>query len=231
MCEWMNSPQLVLGAFPEWFARREPDWPAQTVLAGFPLYDEADVVEPSPEVRSFVESPVPFVAFTPGSANVHGHEFFDVAINACARIGVRAMLLTRFPEQLPSRLPDHARHFDFVPFGWLLPRAAAVVHHGGIGSTAQGLAAGIPQLLMPLGFDQFDNAARLVRMNAGDWLTPRRFTAPRVARALKRLLNDATIHQACRDAAEKSRQHRATDVMCDALERLHAESQFVMIRG
>ncbi len=221
--EWAHSPQLVLAAFPDWFAPRQPDWPRQTVLTGFPLYDEADVVTPSPEVQRFVDSPEPFVAFTPGSANVHGREFFEAAIDACSRLGVRAMLLTRFPEQLPPRMPAHASHFDFVPFRWLLPHAEAVVHHGGIGSTSQGLAAGIPQLLMPLAFDQFDNAVRLRKMNVGDWLGSRHFTGPRVAAALRSLLDSAEVTQACREAAARSQEQHGFDMMVDALERLHAD--------
>jgi UDP:flavonoid glycosyltransferase YjiC (YdhE family) len=224
MHEWWNSPQLVIAAFPEWFAPRQPDWPKQTVLSGFPLYDEADVVEPSPEVRAFVEHGPGPIAFTPGSANVHGREFFEAAIDATARLGRRAILLTRFPQQLPTSLPEHVRHFEFVPFGWLLPRIGAAVHHGGVGSTAQGLAAGRPQLLMPLGFDQFDNAARVKKMGVGDWLLPRQFTGARVAERLGRLLESAEVAQACKRVAELSRQQRATDVMSDVLERLFAES-------
>ena len=63
------------------------------------------------------------------------------------------MLLTRFSEPIPQNLPDGVRHFEFVPFSWLPPRAAAIVHHGGIGTMSQGLAAGIPQLIMPMNFD------------------------------------------------------------------------------
>ena len=69
-------------------------------------------------------------------------------------------LLTRYPEQLPPALPASVRHERYVPFSAILPRCAAIVHHGGIGTCAQALAAGIPQLVSPFGFDQPDNAVR-----------------------------------------------------------------------
>jgi UDP:flavonoid glycosyltransferase YjiC (YdhE family) len=223
--DWWNSPQLVLGAFPEWFAPPQPDRPPQTVLTGFPLYDEGDLGEPSDEVREFIAAGGPPIAFTPGSANVHGREFFAVAVEACHRLGRRGVLLTRFPDQLPANLPNTVRHFDFVPFGWLLPRSAAVVHHGGIGSTAQGLAAGVPQLLMPLGFDQFDNAARIERLGCGDWLPLRRFTAANVTAVLARLLESPSVAEACRRTASLSRGQRALTAMCEAIERLGSATQ------
>ncbi|HWA97364.1 MAG TPA: nucleotide disphospho-sugar-binding domain-containing protein, partial [Pirellulales bacterium] len=188
---------------------------------GFPLYDEGDLIEPDADLLAFVESDSPPIAFTPGSANVHGRAFFETAIEACRLLGRRALLLTRFPEQLPP-LPEHARHFEFVPFGWLLPRTAAVVHHGGVGSTSQGFAGGVPQLLMPLGFDQFDNAKRVVRLGAGDYLTPAKFTATSVARVLQRLIESPDVAASCHALAERSRQQNALATMCEAIERLGA---------
>jgi rhamnosyltransferase subunit B len=73
----------------------------------------------------------------------------------------------------------------------------AFVHHGGIGTLSQGLAAGVPQLIMPMGHDQPDNARRLVRLGAGDVLPPKRFTPERVAEKLRHLIRDAEIAAAC----------------------------------
>ena len=78
------------------------------------------------------------------------------------------MFLTQYPEQLPARLPNGVRHFNYIPFSTVLPRAAAFVHHGGIGTTAQALAAGVPQLVVPLAHDQPDNAVRIRHLGVGD---------------------------------------------------------------
>jgi UDP:flavonoid glycosyltransferase YjiC (YdhE family) len=194
--EWMHSPLAVLGMFPDWFAPLQPDWPPGTRLTGFPLYSEEGVVEPAPADAAWVEAERPIV-FTPGSANVFGHAFFAAAADACRRLGRPGLLLTRFPEQVPTALPPGVRHRDFLPFRWLLRRAAALVHHGGIGSTSQALAAGIPQLIMPLAFDQFDNAARAARLGVGTAIVPRRFTGPAVAQILDAMLADAGLRERC----------------------------------
>jgi rhamnosyltransferase subunit B len=218
--QWWNSPQRVLGFFPDWYRPPQPDWPSQLRLTGFPLYDERGVTEPSEEVRQFLEAGERPIVFTPGSANVHGHKFFAAAVDACQRLGRRGVLLTRFPEQLPADLPASVRHFDFVPFGWILPRAAAVVHHGGIGSTAQGLVAGIPQLVMPMGFDQFDNAYQLRRLGVGDAVKPAAFRGPAVAATLRTLLDSPTVATRCREAAARFTDIEPLAQACDWIEEL-----------
>lgn len=199
--DWFHSPLRVLGMFPDWFAPQQPDWPPRTSLVGFPLYSEEGATAPPDAVAEFLAAGPPPVVFTPGSANVFGHRFFAAAADACRRIGRRGLLLTRFAAQVPHDLPADVRHVDFAPFRWLLPRAAAVVHHGGIGSLSQGLAAGIPQLLMPQGFDQFDNRDRAVRLGVAGSLSERRFTGPAVAAELDRLCGDGHVAARCRDVA------------------------------
>ncbi|MBL8825655.1 MAG: glycosyltransferase, partial [Planctomycetaceae bacterium] len=196
--DWWHSPLKVLAMFPQWFAAKQPDWPEQTELTGFPLYSEDDVHEPAPELVEFVESGSRPLVFTPGSANVFGHEFFQAAVEACQKLGRRGVLLTRFPEQLPRALPDNVRHFGFVPFRWLLPRADLLVHHGGIGSLSQALAAGVPQVIMPLGFDQFDNIARVEELGVGTGLPPKRFRGERLAQVIRSLLDDRSVAARCR---------------------------------
>lgn len=201
--EWMHSPLAVLGMFPEWFAPPQPDWPPRTRLVGFPLYSEEGVSPMDPRVAEFLAAGPPPVAFTPGSAHRFGHGFFREAAAACGRLGIRGLLLTRFPEQIPANLPAGVMHAAFVPFRRLLPRCALLVHHGGIGSTSQPLLAGIPQIAMPMGFDQFDNAARVERLGVGAMLRPRTFTAARLAPLLARLLADAGMHARCRDVSQR----------------------------
>ena len=185
---WWHSPQQVIGLFPDWFAAPQPDWPEHTTLTGFPLFD-ADTGGSSPsELEPFLDSGAPPIVFLPGSANRQAGPFFSAAVEACQRLRRRGVLLTPYTEQLPRTLPDGVPHFDYIPLGRLLPRAAAVVHHGGIGTAAQGLAAGVPQLVMPMTFDQPDNASRLRRLGVAQTVWPRAFRGPTVAAALGQLL-------------------------------------------
>jgi UDP:flavonoid glycosyltransferase YjiC (YdhE family) len=195
--EWCHSPQRVIGLFPAWYAQPQADWPPQAVVTGFPLFDEKDVAGLTPELELFLERGSPPIVFTPGSANLYGHKFFDAGIRACTLLNRRGILLTRHSEQIPKNLPAGVIHAPYAPFSQLLPRSAALVHHGGIGTTAQGLHAGIPQLIMPMSFDQPDNADRVQRLGAGDWLSPRKFTAKNVAAKLARLLESTAVKDAC----------------------------------
>jgi rhamnosyltransferase subunit B len=216
--DWMHSPLRIVALFPEWFAPRQPDWPAQTRLTGFPLYSEEGVVEPAADVVRFVEAGLPPLVFTPGSANVFGGDFFAAAAEACQRLGHRGLLLTRFAEQVPNALPAGVRHVDFVPFRWLLKRSALLVHHGGIGSMSQALAAGVPQVIMPMGFDQFDNAARVERLGVGRSLPPKRFRGAALADMIHGLLSDAAVAGRCRDVAARLADADGLALACDEIE-------------
>jgi len=220
--EWCFSPQLVLGLFPEWFAPTQPDWPRQVALTGFPLWDQPIAEGLPSEVDQFLRGGEPPIVFTPGSAMAFGHDFFQAAVDACVLLDRRGILLTKYPEQIPANLPPSIRHFDFIPFSQLLPRAAAVVHHGGIGSCAQGLAAGLPQLLMPMAYDQPDNAARLKSLGVAEALPPKKFRGPAVARALDRLLTHENTHQRCHHWAQQCNAPAALSQTCELLEGLRA---------
>jgi rhamnosyltransferase subunit B len=211
---WM-SPLRVLALFPDWYAPKQPDWPPQTIVTRFPLYDEGDRMPLDPEVEAFLAAGEPPLLFTPGSANVQAARFFRVAVEACARLNRRGLFVTPHAAQVPPQVPASILHVPSAPFSRVFPRCAAVVHHGGIGTVAQGLAAGIPQLVMPMSHDQPDNGSRLRRMGAGDYLYPRAFRAAAVAGRLERLLTSAEVARACgryRDLV--AQQMSTTDVAC-----------------
>ncbi len=200
---WWHSPDCVVCLFPEWYGPPQPDWPPNVHLTEFPLWDEDALTKPQPEVEEFLRTGSAPVVFTPGSANRQAAVFFRAAVDACRRLGRRGVLLSRFPEQIPPHLPGTMRHFEYVPFSRVLPGAAAIVHHGGIGTSAHGLRAGIPQLITPLAHDQPDNAARLKQLGVGDWLRPSAVNGPTVAAALHRLLDSADVTRRCQETAQR----------------------------
>ncbi len=202
---WWHSPWCVACLFPEWFATVQPDWPDNLIQTSFPLWDEA-TDEPLPvPLAAFLSAGDAPIAFTPGSANVFGREFFAAACAACDRLGRRGLLLTRFAEHLPAQLPRSVLHVPYAPFSQLLPRCAALVHHGGIGSMSQAMAAGIPQLIVALAHDQFDNASRVQQLGIGDLVPHRRLTGQRLAATLTRLWNSTATSQECRQVAARWR--------------------------
>jgi len=136
----------------------------------------------------FCEEGSPPIAFTLGTGMTHAADFFRTAVAACDALGARGLLLTKYPHVIPTRLPPRVRHCTFAPFRQLLPLCGAVVHHGGVGTTAAALEAGCPQLILPLAWDQPDNAARVAALGAGLALGSRRRSSGHLSRALARLL-------------------------------------------
>ncbi|QDT63003.1 glycosyltransferase [Calycomorphotria hydatis] len=214
---WWHSPDQVLCLFPEWFGPTQPDWPQPLAHAGFPLWDSDSEQQPLREFVQFIdEHPRPLV-FTPGSANQHAEKFFRTAIETCRLMDSPGILLTRYPEQLPPELPPFVKHFKYLPLERVLPHASALIHHGGIGTTAQALKAGIPQVIMPLAHDQFDNAARLKKLGVGDSLSPTFFSAPRLTRVVQRLLTSEQSRAACKALAEKVREGDCFEKACEVI--------------
>lgn len=221
--EWIHSPQLVLGLFPEWYASPQPDWPANTHLTGFPLFDQTEGASLSPELDQFLDQGGPPLVFTPGTAMVFARHFMAVSAAVCRSLGRRGLLVTRFAEQVPTDLPPGVLHVQYAPFSALLKRAAALVHHGGIGTASQALAAGVPQLVVPANFDQPDNAARLRKLGVAESIRDSAYTVQSAGAALSRLLSSAPVERACSTWARRIRE--ASDPMSQTCQ--HIESLLV----
>jgi UDP:flavonoid glycosyltransferase YjiC (YdhE family) len=215
MRDWWMSPDRILALFPEWLAPRHGDFPAQTVFSRFPLYDGDEPL--AAEVEEYLAEGPPPLLFTPGSANMWGRDFFAAAAGACERLAMRGIFITPFRKQIELSLGKTIRHFDRAPFSKVFPRCAAVVHHGGIGTCAQGFAAGVPQLVMPMAHDQPDNAQRLKRLGVGDYLLPGRFRADAVSAKLESLLSSETTRKACAEVKSRTAMQMPPEKVADLL--------------
>ena len=216
--EGSHSPSLVLALFSRQLADPQPDWPPNSVATGFPFYDRGEL---TPELQQFLaEGPAP-VVFTLGSSAVGAAgSFYVQSLAAVMRVGCRAVFLTgSHPQGLPEELPAGVITAAYAPHGAIFPRAAAIVHQGGIGTTAQAMRSGRPALVMPFAHDQFDNAERARRRGAAEVVYRSRYNSRRVARALRRLLQEPSY---ARSAAELSQQVKAeagADSAASAIER------------
>jgi len=219
MHRWIHSPQLVIGFFPDWYARPQSDWPPNTHLVGFPLWDSGNTALP-PDARAFLDAGEPPVIFTPGSAGATLHRYFHESVEAARALGRRTMLVTNFPDQVPSNLPHHVKTFGYLPFSDLLPHAAMLVYHGGIGTLAQTIKAGIPHLVVPNGHDQFDNGWRIEQLGLGRSIPQTRYRADRVAEAIRATLGDADGRARRRDYASRMDSEAAVTRACALIEGL-----------
>lgn len=218
--DWMHAPRGIVALFPDWFGARQPDWHDDWYNTGFPLFDTPGEQPSDPELDAWIAEGEPPIVATPGTANQFAERFFRAVIDAAERLNRRALLLTGFERHLPTPLPGHVRYRSFLPLSQWLPKAAAIVHHGGIGTSAQGLAAGIPHLVMPMAYDQPDHAARLRRLGVGHWVMPHHFSGKRVARRLQYLLEHQSVAERCRHWMKQIQRQDAIVETCDLLERM-----------
>jgi UDP:flavonoid glycosyltransferase YjiC (YdhE family) len=222
---WVHSPQCVIGFFPEWFAAPQPDWPPHTHLVGFPLWDGGDNQMPLPaEAEEFLSAGEPPLIFTPGSAGSTMQRFFLESVAAAHELGRRAMLVTNYPAQLPRALPRGVKAFGYLPFSVVLPRAALLIYHGGIGTLAQAIKAGIPHLVVPNGHDQFDNGWRIEQLGLGGSLPQRRYRAGRVKEKINTVLSDGALQRHAREYAARIDSAGALMRACELIEGLAARS-------
>ena len=132
----------------------------------------------------------------------------------------RAVLILNKPGNRPPVLPEGVAAVNYAPFSELFPRAAAIVHHGGIGTTGLTMRSGRPMLVMPCAWDQPDNAERAARLGIARTISRRRYTPARVAAELHRLLNDPRYTQRASMVGAQVRQEDGARVACEALSEL-----------
>jgi rhamnosyltransferase subunit B len=215
-----HSPSLVLALFSKYFAAPQPDWPPQTRVTGFPFYDGRHETAMPSELLAFLNSGAAPIVFTLGSSAVWvARDFFQESISAAKKLGRRAVLLIGDARNLPREtLPPEMIAVDYAPFESLLERACVVVHHGGVGTTSQGLRAGVPTLIVPFAFDQSDNAAHAARLGTSRTLYRRAYKAERVARELDNLLSKPQYALKAREVGTRLRSETGASIASDLVE-------------
>jgi UDP:flavonoid glycosyltransferase YjiC (YdhE family) len=215
------SPTLNLALFSRVLAEPQRDWPRNVDVTGFVFYNGPEVL--APELEAFLAAGPPPVVFTLGSSAVGAAgDFYEESAAAAVRLGVRAVLMRGpFPDNDPKRtISRDVLVIDRAPHQLLFPRAAAVVHHGGVGTTGQGLRGGRPTLVVPHSHDQPDNAARVERLGVSRTLYPRTYRADRVARELDALLRDSSYRTTAERIADVVRREGGAEAAAAAIERV-----------
>jgi len=137
------------------------------------------------------------------------------------RMKCRALLLVGDRKNLgPATIPEGIAAFDYAPYSTLMPRCAAIVHQGGVGTTGQGLRAGRPMLFMPFGHDTHDTARRAGELGVARTLPQKRFTPPQLALELTELLESPRYRNRAREVAEQIRAEDGTNTACDVIEEM-----------
>jgi rhamnosyltransferase subunit B len=218
--EGQFSPRLHLALFSGMLAAPQPDWPPGTVVCGFPRYDGEP---PDPHARArldeFLASGEPPIVFGLGSTAVMvAGNFWRAAIAATEKLGRRAILLTGGAGETGA-VPPSMAVFDYLPYSALFPRAAAIVHSGGIGTLAQALASARPQLITPVAFDQPDNARRAGSLGLARALPFEKATARALARELAIVMAEPAYASRAREVGDALSREDGARAAAAALER------------
>lgn len=219
--EGQHSPHLTLALFSPLLGMPQPDWPASAVATGFPFYDKHEEHTSLPaELEQFLSAGEPPIVFTLGSSAVmDAGPFYEYAAEAAGRLKRRAVLLVGKDERnRPKRPVEGVLACEYAPYSELFSRAAAIVHQGGVGTTAQALRAGRPMLVMPYAHDQPDNADRCVRLGVARTIARSRITPGRLEHTLRRLLDDCSYARCAAGVGEFVRSEDGVAKACDALE-------------
>lgn len=198
-----HGPDLSVTLFAQWFGEPKPDWPKPLCCGDFALFDPLPDAAFSPELLEFLALGDAPLIFTPGTANRHANAYFAHALAATRTLGRRAIFLTPHREQVSAELPPTVLWQPYLPLRKLLPYAAALIHHGGIGTTAEALRAGIPQLIVALAYDQFDNAQRVETLGAGLALRNKQLSSATLTAVLRQLLASSAIASCCKLLSER----------------------------
>jgi len=218
------SPLGTLALYSRVLGDVQPDFPPATTITGFPFYDSelgggAGLDE---ELAAFLDQgPAPIVFTLGTTAVLNPGRFFLESLEAASTLGRRAVLLVGQDgfKALPGRLPQTAIACAYAPHSALFPRAEAVVHQGGVGTTGQALRAGRPQLVTPHMADQPDNAARLVRLGLARTLNPKAYSAASASRAIEALASRPAYADAARRAAAQVAAEDGAEAAADVIER------------
>jgi len=221
----IQGGDITLGLWSPRFRSPTPGDPCNGRICGFPWYDRSDRTPALPgDVERFLASGPPPIVFALGTAAVHvPGDFFDLAVQACARLRQRGILLVGRDGAARPQLPSGVMAIGYLPFSLILPRAAAVVHHGGIGSTGQSLRAGCPTVVVPHAHDQFHNALHVRRLGAGTLAARRGLTVASLASALDEVVARADVRQRAAALAEEIAKESGLETAADCVEQLASE--------
>jgi UDP:flavonoid glycosyltransferase YjiC (YdhE family) len=179
------------------------DWPATYHVCGFWFLDQASQWQPPAELEQFLAAGPPPVYIGFGSmSNRQPAEIAALTIKALQMAGQRGVLLTGWHGLDQASLPDSIFKIDSVPHDWLFPRMAALVHHGGSGTTGAAFRAGVPQIVVPFSFEQPFWGERTEALGVGVKPIPRKtLTAEKLAAAIERVVHDQPMHQKAQQLA------------------------------
>ena len=218
---YLTARRPALGIWPEWFEPPSPDWMLDVRPVGFLRSEEVERGELPAGLREFLEAGASPVLVTHGSSKPDDEKFFEASVEACTRLGLRCVVVNPHADPASHAARAGLRRYRHVPFDDLLPRVAALIHHGGIGTLGLAVEHAVSQVVLAHGFDRPDNGARLASLGVAEYLPPYRWQEAAVAEALGRVLS-TPVRRRCQALAEQAGRSDASRSACELIESLAA---------
>ncbi|HLI67709.1 MAG TPA: glycosyltransferase [Caulobacteraceae bacterium] len=224
--EGQFSPYGTVALYSRIFGELQPDFPCRTTICGFTFYDRERGASETldPDLARFLAEGAPPLVFTLGSAVVFDPgDFYRDSLQLALTLKRRAVFLVGedAAQALPADLPPGMIAVRYAPHSLVFPHAEAIVHQGGVGTTAQALRAGAPQLIVPAAADQPDNAQRIKRLGVGRSMTRAEYDplsgAHEVGLMLRRGAYRARAQEVARRIALEDGAGAAADIIESAL--------------
>ena len=221
-----GRPVTVLYSFSRHVIPPPADWPEHINVTGYWVLDETHDWRPTPELLNFLDAGPPpvFVGFgSMGGSDPAGAT--RLVLEALARAGQRGLLVTGWGGLEAEKTPDSVFKIENAPYAWLFPRMAAVVHHGGAGTTGAGLQAGKPTVICPFVADQPFWGRRVDALGAGPPPIPqRKLTVDNLASAIRQAVTADRMRQRAAELGEKIRAEDGAGRAASLIEKYAAES-------
>ena len=199
----LRSLPVVLG-YSRHVVPHPSDWPPSFTTTGYWFLDEGRDWQPPRELAQFLaQGPAPVGIGFGSMTGADSEAVTRLLLDAVARSGQRAVILSGWAGLGELDLPPTVFCLDAAPHDWLFPRLAAVVHHGGAGTTAAGLRAGVPSVLVPHLGDQLFWGERVAALGVGPRAIPRpKLTAARLGEAIRQAATDSAMRERAQRLAE-----------------------------
>jgi sterol 3beta-glucosyltransferase len=204
---------------------RPDDWAANSHVTGYWFLDEPSGWTPPADLVDFLNAGAPPVYIGFGSMGSRNPEAAgQLVLEALARAGQRGVLAAGWGGLSHSDPPETVHMISSIPHSWLFPRMAAVVHHGGTGTTAAGLRAGVPSVIVPFMGDQAFWGQRVADLGVGPAPIPRKkLTSAQLAEAITQAVSDTAMRQRAADLGRKIRAEDGAGQAVSLIQRLSTQ--------
>lgn len=213
----LTKQSLQLCLFPSWFGMPTSDWPSNLTLTGFPLFDGIQKTLPK-AVEQFIQEQGKPILFSFGTGFFNTEKKFKIGMQVSNQLGLPALFVGGSLDSNSFKSKQHM-HCTYADFETLLPKCKAIIHHGGIGTMAQAIRAGIPQIICPKAFDQFDNADKIYHLGLGSFILKRKFNTKNLTQIVKSCIESTKIRHNIRFYQTLLKNKNPIQTACNTIEK------------